>query len=529
LRQEKHSRVAYLCMEYGLTSDFKLYAGGLGILAGDYLKAASDMQLPVTGIGILWRQGYTRQIIDSNGNPVDSYPIYDYDFLQDTGIKVKVRIRERDVFCKVWRVECFNNAPLYLLDTYLPENQDPWITGQLYGWFAEERIAQEMVLGIGGIRALRRLGIEIDVYHFNEGHAVFAGLELIREKMEGKGLDFKEAWKATREEIVFTTHTPVIEGNEEHPLALLKYMGADQNLTLEEMIEIGGAPFNMTVAALRLSYISNGVSQLHTKTANKMWDKVSDCSEIIAITNGVHLSTWVADEILAIYLEKERLWSVHQELKKELIDFIAERTGRRLKKDSLLIGFARRAAPYKRGNFIFSDEEKIAPFLQEGMIQLIISGKAHPLDKVGKNIVKRQVKYSRKYPDSVIFLEDYDMETARYLTRGCDVWLNNPIIFREACGTSGIKAAMNGVLNVSTLDGWWPEVCQHDINGWQIESASDSLYQVLLNQVLPTYYHDRRKWIKMMQTSIKSTLNRLSARRMLKDYFTLMYDKKMLF
>lgn len=538
-------QVAYFCMEYGLESNFKIYAGGLGILAGDYLKAAKDMKLPVIGIGILWKQGYTRQVIGEDRRPIDSYPVYRYDFLEDTGVKVKVKIRGRDVYCRVWMVDQFANAPLFLLDTDLPENEDPWITGQLYGWFAEERIAQEMVLGIGGVRAIRALELDIDIFHFNEGHAVFAGLELIREKMEEEGMSFHEAWEATREEVVFTTHTPVIEGNEEHSHALLQYMGAGQNLSLEEMVEIGGAPFNMTVAGLRLSYISNGVSKLHSRTANKMWEDVSNRSEIIGITNGVHRPTWVSEEIISSLDDGEKLWQIHQKLKEELINFVEGKTGRRLRSDSLLIGFARRAAPYKRGDFIFIDEEKIAPLLREGKMQLIFSGKAHPLDDTGKEIVARQVGFADKYPERVIFLEDYDMEIARYLTRGCDLWLNNPRRPKEACGTSGIKAAMNGVLNLSTLDGWWPEICRHGENGWQLGDGLDeddfsgthqervkrqdqhdleSLYRVLLTEVIPTYYQDRKKWIWMMQASIKSTYIQLSARRMLSDYYSLMYE-----
>ena len=210
-------RVAYFCMEYGLESSFKMYAGGLGILAGDFMKGAKDHGFPIVGLGIKWKQGYTDQVLDDEGRPYDTYHNYQYDFLKDTGVMVTVKIRKRDVVCKVWEVDHFGNAPLYLLDTDLPENEDAWITGQLYGWFGEDRIAQEMVLGIGGVRALRALNLELDVYHFNEGHALFAGFELIKEKMDN-GMSYEEAFKATREEIVFTTHTPVIQGNETHYL-----------------------------------------------------------------------------------------------------------------------------------------------------------------------------------------------------------------------------------------------------------------------------------------------------------------------
>ncbi|MFW6264797.1 MAG: alpha-glucan family phosphorylase [Bacillota bacterium] len=542
---EKIPKVAYFCMEYGLDSDFKIYAGGLGILAGDYLKAAKDMELPVIGVGILWKQGYTQQLLDSDGKPYDSYPNYNYDFLKDTGIKVKVRIRERDVYCKVWQVDNFNNNPLILLDTDLPENEDAWISGQLYGWFAEERIAQEMVLGIGGVRALRELGFEADIYHFNEGHAVFAGIELIREKMEEENLLFEEAWEETREEIVFTTHTPIIQGNEEHPHALLQYMGAYQSLSLEQMAAIGGVPFNMTVAGLRLSYISNGVSKLHGNTANKMWEDVDNSSEIIAITNGVHRPTWASQRIIENYQDKEKLWQLHMEHKEELLAYVKEKTGQLLKKDLLLIGFSRRAAPYKRGTFIFSDLEKIEPYLKDSRVQIIFSGKAHPLDDTGKEIVAKQYEMARKYPESVVFLEDYSMEIGSYLVKGCDIWLNNPRRPKEACGTSGVKAAMNGVLNFSTLDGWWPEAYQEGKNGWQLGNGKEaedfdgsikeqikkqdqndlnSLYTVLLEEILPCYYKDQEKWREMMQNSIESTYEKFSAQRMLEDYYQKMYN-----
>ncbi|MFW5992404.1 MAG: alpha-glucan family phosphorylase [Halanaerobiaceae bacterium] len=549
MKDDNTPTVAYFCMEYGLESSFKIYAGGLGILAGDYLKAAEEMNKPVVGVGILWKQGYTRQLIGEDGQPYDSYPVYKYNFLEDTGVTVKVKIRKRDISCKVWRVTNYGNNPLYLLDTDLEENSDSWITGQLYGWFEEERIAQEMILGIGGIRALRKLGIDPDIYHFNEGHAVFAGLELIREGME-EGLSFESAREEVREKIVFTTHTPVIQGNEEHPHRLLQYMGVSHDFTLEQMAAIGGIPFNMTVAGLRLSYISNGVSSLHSNTANEMWKDIDNRSEIIAVTNGVHHSTWVSPEIINNYRNGNNLWQEHRRHKNTLINYVENKTGQRLNQDSLLIGFARRAAPYKRGTFIFREEEKIADLLHSGKIQIIFSGKAHPLDDEGKAIVARQAALARKYPESVVFIEDYDMETAFYLTQGCDLWLNTPRRPKEACGTSGIKAAMNGVLNLSILDGWWAQACEHGQNGWQFgngkgednfkgnhaqkikeQDANDlkSLYDVLLNEVIPTYYEKHDKWVKMMQDSINSTYERFSAERMLSEYYQKMYEIKKYF
>lgn len=538
MNEQKLPTVAYFSMEYGLHSDFKMYAGGLGILAGDYIKGAKDIGAPIVGIGIKWKQGYTDQRIDAEGKPYDTYHNYVYDFLEDTNVKVTVKIRNTNVVCKVWKTEKFGNNPLYLLDTDIPENGDAWITGQLYGWFGEERIAQEIVLGIGGVKAMRALQIPIDVYHFNEGHAALAATELIREKM-CNGSTFEEAWRATREEVVFTTHTPIKEGNETHPLERLEYMSAFNSLTRELMERIGGNPFNMTVAGLRLSRISNGVAALHADTSNKMWKDVSGRSEIIGITNAIHTPTWVDERMTRAYEENGDLWATHMEIKRELIDFIKERSGIQLSADHLLIGFSRRAAPYKRSDLIFSKPEIIEPYLKSGKIQIVFSGKAHPLDDTGKKIVSNLVAMMKKYPKSVVFLENYDMKIGAMLTRGSDIWLNNPRRPLEASGTSGMKAAMNGVLNCSILDGWWPEACIDGENGWQIGDGfettdfevldrhdSEALYDTLLNRVLPTYYDDRAKWVHMMRRSIETTREAFSTKRMLEEYYQKMYIKK---
>lgn len=529
--------VAYFSMEYGLHSDFKMYAGGLGILAGDYIKGAKDIQMPIVAIGVKWKQGYTDQRIDADGNPYDTYHNYVYDFLEDTGVKVAVKVRNIDVICKVWKTEHFGNNPLYLLDTDIPENNDAWITGQLYGWFGEERIAQEIVLGIGGVKAMRALEIPINVYHFNEGHAALAATELIREKM-CTGDTFEEAWKATKEEVVFTTHTPIKEGNETHPLERLEYMSAFNGLTRDQMERIGGNPFNMTVAGLRLSRISNGVAELHADTSNKMWKEVSGRSPIIAITNAIHTPTWVDERITRTFEDDGDLWATHMDLKQELIDFIQDRSGIQLDINNLLIGFSRRAAPYKRSDLIFSTPEIIEPYLKSGKIQIVFSGKAHPLDDNGKKIVSNLVSMMKKYPKSVVFLENYDMTIGAMLTRGSDIWLNNPRRPLEASGTSGMKASMNGVLNCSILDGWWPEACIDGVNGWQIGDGfettdfelldrhdTEALYDTLLNKVLPTYYENRPKWVEMMKQSIETTRHEFASKRMLEQYFNLMYIK----
>jgi starch phosphorylase len=533
----KLPKVAYFCMEYGLHQDFKMYAGGLGILAGDYMKGAKDYNYPMVGIGILWKQGYTDQRIDEAGKAYDTFHNYNYDFLEDTGIKVPVTIRGEEIQCKVWKTENWGTVPMYLLDTDIPENGDRWITGQLYGWFGEERVAQEIVLGVGGVRALRALNIEVDVYHFNEGHALFAGFELMREK-RADGMKFKKAWKHTKDEVVFTTHTPILQGNESHPIDRLMYMSANLGMTKSELKELGGSPFNMTVGALRLSRISNGVAQLHAETSNKMWKHIKKRSEIIAITNAIHLPTWVDAQMIAAAESGQNIWERHMHNKHALVDYVKAKTGQQLDANKLLIGFSRRAAPYKRSDLIFTTPEIIEPYLKDQRIQIIFSGKAHPLDDNGKGIVENLVAMSKKYPNSVVFLENYGMEIGAMLTRGSDVWLNNPRRPLEASGTSGMKASMNGVLNCSILDGWWPEACNHGVNGWQFgdgfESEDDAIldkhdldamYQVILNEVVPTYYTNQPKWVEMMRESILSTKDYFGVKRMLEEYYGKMYIK----
>lgn len=533
--KSKMPKIAYFCMEYGLDDKLKTYAGGLGILAGDYMKGARDHDFPIVGLGLKWKQGYTDQYIDKDGKPYDSYKNQNYDFLEDTGVEVSVKIRQRDVKIKVWKCDNFGNAPLYLLDTDVPGNEDGWITGQLYGWFGEERIAQEMVLGVGGVRALRALGIDVDLYHFNEGHALFAGFELIREKRE-KGDSYERAFVKSRDEIVFTTHTPVIQGNESHPIDRLMYMGANMGMTVEQLVAMGGAPFNMTVGALRLSKKANAVAQLHGETANEMWDWVEGRAEIVPITNAIHRPTWV-DKAMTDAAEKGTdLWEPHMKNKRDLIAFVKERTGAELKEDVLTLGFSRRAVPYKRANLLFRDPEVIDPLLRDGKLQIVYSGKAHPLDDMGKQLIMEIVGFSKKYPNAVVYIPNYDMATGAALTRGSDVWLNNPRRPKEASGTSGMKAAINGVLNFSTLDGWWPEACDHGENGWQFGDGfvgqteaehdkhdGDALYKVLLEEVMPTYYDNHKKWVEMMRKSIMGCKDEFAVLRMLEEYYEKLY------
>ncbi|ADL12607.1 alpha-glucan family phosphorylase [Acetohalobium arabaticum] len=535
------SNVAYFCMEYGLNEELPIYSGGLGVLAGDYLKAADDLDLPLVGIGILWDQGYTHQYIGEDGRPYDTFPTFDFDeYLQDTGVTVTVTVDGEEVNCKVKLLERYDNAPLYLLDTNISDSKHSWITSKLYDGDEYDRIAQEIVLGIGGVRALRELNINVDKYHFNEGHAVFAGVELIREKMEA-GMSFSEAKEATREEIVFTTHTPVEAGNEAHDHGLLRRLGVYNSLDYEMMESIGGNPFNMTVAGLKLSSVTNGVSKLHEQTTKEMWEDVEDKAPITGVTNGVHANTWQDERMKDAYEAGEDLWQPHSELKQELVDYIAGNHyyGTQLDTNTLIIGFARRAAEYKRWQLIFENEEKIAPLLEERKLQLVFSGKAHPDDELGKDIVQSLVQIEQRYKGSVVFLENYNLGVAQKMIKGCDVWLNNPRRPLEASGTSGMKAAMNGVLNLSVVDGWVGEGVEHNVSGWLIDELlpdisqlnddqqdAEALYKIIYDEILPTYYEDRDKWKKMMRASIDMSQEKFSAQRMIKDYYTRIYNPK---
>ena len=518
--------VAYFCMEFGLHESFPIYSGGLGILAGDFIKSAADLKLPVIGVGLLWERGYSVQRIGPDGQPFEEFPRYDYSYLRDTGVHVRVNVRGSEVPCNVWVTSRFGNVPLYLIQPTRLE--DRWITNRLYEAGTDVRIAQEMLLGIGGARALTWLGIPVSTHHFNEGHAVFAGVEMIAARMEA-GLTFPEAWAATRREIVFTTHTPVKAGNEEHSLKDLRRLGACLQLSGAEMRAIGGDPFNMTVAGLRLARLANAVAKLHGETARIMWKHITDAAPIISVTNGVHVPTWQSPLVRAAAADPARLWEAHALHRGELLAEIERRKGLQLDPAGILIGFARRAAGYKRPDLIVRDEQRLERLLARGA-HIVLAGKSHPDDKFGKTLIARLVTAERRHPGQVVYLENYDMALGRMLTRGCDVWLNNPIRPLEASGTSGMKAAMNGVLNLSILDGWWPEGCEHGVNGWAIgdtESGDDekdlaALYQVLEGEVLPAWA-DRARWIAMMQASITMGVEKFSSDRMLRDYFTKLY------
>ncbi|MFN8544851.1 MAG: alpha-glucan family phosphorylase [Candidatus Binatia bacterium] len=525
--------VAYFCMEFGLHESFPIYAGGLGILAGDFVKSAHDLGLPVVGVGLRYAHGYSRQRIGPDGLPIDEFPPCPATGLEDTEVRVRVRIATREVEARVWHTTAFGNASLFLLEPV--SHQDAWITRRLYDPTLDCRVAQEILLGVGGVRALRKLGIDVATYHFNEGHAVFAGIELVAEGMQ-RGARFGAALAAVREQIVFTTHTPVPAGNEVHSLAELRRLGACCELVDSEMRLLGGDPFNMTVAGLRLSRMANAVSQLHGEVSREMWKGVDRAAPIVAITNGVHRPTWQDAHIRGAGSAPSALWTAHQTLKDELLDIVAARTGTQLRRDVVTLGFARRAAGYKRSDLIFRDAARIEPLLAGGRLQLVFAGKAHPDDPEGKRIVGTLVRMARRFPESVAFVPDYDMVLGRALTRGTDVWLNNPVRPQEACGTSGMKAAMNGVLNLSVLDGWWAEACLHGENGWAIGEATDgapdqdardldALLTTLTDEVLPAY-SDRRRWVAMMQASIRTTEEHFSSDRMVREYFARLYARQ---
>lgn len=532
-------------MEFGLDTDLPVYSGGLGILAGDVMKSAGDLRLPVTGIGLFWGEGYCNQFVRPDGQIEDRYLPTARTALEPLDVELSVEVAGRQVPCRAFRVKDYLSSTLYLIEPVA--ESDRWITRRLYGGGQEDRIAQEMLLGIGGVRLLRALGEEPDIYHFNEGHAVFAGLELVREKREA-GLSLDDAVAAVRKQIVFTTHTPVKAGNEAHSIDLLMRLGAHVGLGKDELEAIGDSPFNMTVAGLRLARRANGVAELHARTAQVMWKDVSSGAPIIAITNGVHVPTWQDPRIRAAVVPDKpaeqrhrELWQTHQQLKEELFEEIARRGGPRMKTDVLTLGFARRAATYKRADLIFGEPDRLAALMERGL-QLVMAGKAHPADAEGKALVGRVVAASRRFAGQVIYLDNYNMELGALLTRGADVWLNNPRRPKEASGTSGMKAAMNGVLNCSVLDGWWPEGYRAGETGWQIGDGQndtvelspaevealdrrdrESLYQVLATEVIPRYYDQRDAWIAMMEKSIAMSSWRFSSDRMVQDYYRLLY------
>jgi len=610
------TKIAYFCAEYGIHNSLPEYSGGLGILAGDHLKSASDLDLPLTAIGLLYRYGFFRQRIGHDGWQEESYndvfeselalaPVYD-----ESGepLSVSVHIRGREVNAKVWLARV-GRISLYLLDTNVPENEpvDRLITGHLYGGDTETRIVQEKVLGLGGVRLLRKLGIEPEVYHLNEGHAAFSTLELASEYLtDHPDATFAEAAETMRGKCVFTTHTPVAAGNDVFPPdELIQCFSpefiASLRLTDSEFVALGRAVltddhefFGMTPLAIRMCRSANGVSKKHGEVSRALWQKMfptvlePDGVPITSVTNGVHPSTWIAPAFQSLYekqigadwreiarnsdawatavnlLSDNDIWNTHRTLKNLLIAFLRDRTRvkdageldtihehedtRRLFSPSaLIIGFARRVAAYKRWDLLFTDLDRLLRMVDdpERPIQFVFAGKAHPQDKTAKTILRElmSINHDSGWQRRAVFVEDYDQEVARYLVQGVDVWLNLPRRPMEASGTSGMKAAMNGVLNCSILDGWWIEGYNGE-NGFAIEGRTagslpasetdtdaadaEALYSILENEVIPAYYNvdaDGRSgpWIARMRNAIATLTPQFSSDRMVHDYLTNIY------
>jgi starch phosphorylase len=601
--------VAYFCMEYGFHESIQIYSGGLGILAGDHCKSASNLGVPFTAIGLYYREGYFHQQLDPSGwqgETFDSLKPENMPFTLVTdasgaALKIAVEVGGRVVTVQAWRLEV-GRINVYLLDTFVPENSDAdkYITAQLYdsgrrrGVDAQElRVAQELVLGIGGVRLLRALNVPATVFHMNEGHAAFLGLERIRELVGDGALDFNAAVEVVSSSSIFTTHTPVPAGNDAFPQAMVErnlvpYWTTALGVARETLLELAlvqqpwGPTFNMTVLALRLSRFANGVSELHGQVSRGMWGFLwggADAPEvpITHVTNGIHTRTFLAPSLARLFdrafkkgwddaiqdpatwqldkISDDDLWNTRLALKKKLIQFTRERLHRQNRRNNTLtssehvlddsvltIGFARRFATYKRATMLFKDLERLKRIVGgKRPVQFIFAGKAHPADNPGKEFIQALYRFSQD-PDlkgKVVFIEDYDMNVAKHLVQGCDIWLNNPRRPLEASGTSGEKASLNGCINFSVLDGWWREAWD-GTNGWAIgdetaygsddaslklqdDNDAQSLYDTLEFDLAVRYYDDRAAWLETVRRAIVTVAPKFSMQRQVIDYVNDLY------
>ncbi len=594
--------IAYFCAEYGLHHSVPIYSGGLGFLAGDILKEASDMGLPMVGIGFMYPQGYVRQVIGSDGWQNGANETIDKDIapiervLDSEGrhMTIQVPFIDPPVYTSVWKINV-GRVTLYLLDTDIEEN-DPWdrqISSHLYVPDLNQRLRQQIVLGIGGYRVLEELGIEYAILHLNEGHPAFALFERVRAFMENEGMTLERAIEQVRKSSVFTTHTPLQAATDVYSFDMMSHYFGDYwqrlGMNKEQFMQFGINPdhpesgFNMTVFGLKMCNYRNGVSKKHCEVSREIWKGVfseeqSAKAPIDYITNGVHLPTWLGDELFETLngtlgenwltmqdnpdiwmpvesIDDRELWNLHYTYKVRMVNFIRERVRRKwaderidpviamaegvmLDPDVLTIGFARRMTHYKRPDLILHDLDRLEKIINnfERPVQIIFAGKAHPSDNPGKMILQRIFKIAQdpRFRGRIAFVEDYGESVAKYLVRGCDVWLNNPLIPMEACGTSGMKASINGTLHCSSLDGWWPEG-YNGKNGWSFggERSDDTddaqaLYDTIERQIVPLYYElDERKlpgaWIAMMKEAMKSISPAFSARRMMKEYIGKFY------
>ncbi len=603
----QNSPIAYFSAEFGLHISIPIYSGGLGILAGDHCKEASDLGIPLVGIGFMYPQGYFKQRINPEGWQEATYVPFNrhdspiHQALTPAGVPctIKVEIGHRQVTVLVWQVRT-GRMSLYLIDTDVPDNtpEDRALSARLYGGDQEIRLCQEFLLGIGGVRILRALGINPAVWHCNEGHSAFLTLERIREFVT-KGHGHAEASDLIRQSTVFTTHTPVPAGHDIFPFHLMdryfhNYWG-QLGLSREEFLRLGETPesagqgFNMTALAMRLSAHVNGVSREHGRVSRQMWQHLwpglaQDLVPIRSLTNGIHAPTWISPEANSLYakylspewaeriddptiwqrvtdLPDDALWAVRQTTRRKLMRFIRERArdgwirghlqpmqaiarGTLLDPEALTIGFARRFATYKRATLLFRDLERLKQLLHNRWrpVQIIFAGKAHPADEPGRYFIHEVLNFcnDHKLGGHIAFLEDYDMHMAKYLVQGVDVWLNTPRAPLEASGTSGQKAALNGVINLSVLDGWWQEG-YNGANGWgiqplpegtdtQAQDAHDAeqLFRLLEQEVVPLFYQRDldgipRGWLHIVKESIKTVAPQFCTKRMVKEYMKQLY------
>jgi starch phosphorylase len=605
---DRSQPVAYFSAEFGVHGSLPIYSGGLGVLAGDHCKEASDLGLPLVGMGFIYPEGYFRQHLPPGGwqeaiydkLDLDQVPIHPVLDRSGNRLLVEVTLRSVPTYVQVWQLHV-GRVTLYLMDANVPQNT-PWdreLLARLYGGDQETRIRQETVLGLGGVRVLRALGIAPAAWHMNEGHSAFLVLERLRELVQA-GQPFDQAVDQIRQATIFTTHTPVPAGHDAFSFDLMdqyfRRFWDEMGISRERFMALGEheGRFNMTILALRLAGHANGVSKLHGEVSRRMWQPVwpgrpVEQVPIGAITNGVHAPSWVSATIKGLFSEcvaadweerhddpalwdrisqipDEMLWAAHQELKARLLTFVDERTremwrsgdleasqvlasGTLLDPDALTIGFARRFATYKRATLIFRDLERLKRILhaERRPVQIVFAGKAHPADAMGKEFIQQVYQYAQE-PElggRIAFIEDYDLHVARFLVQGVDVWLNNPRRPNEASGTSGMKAAMNGVPNLSVLDGWWSEGYQpaqdgRPANGWafgqvqyddwntQDEVDSQTLYRLLEEQVVPVYYERDaagipHAWVQIMKEAIRTSIVAFSTRRMVKEYVQQMY------
>jgi starch phosphorylase len=601
--------VAYLSMEFAIHNSLPIYAGGLGVLAGDTCKEACDLGLPLVGIGFMYPQGYFHQHFSPEGWQEEVYRQLDFDEAPITPINpvpgtnlcgplIQLQVGDRPLHLGVWQVR-LGRVSIYLLCCNVEENavQDRTLCDRLYIAEQEQRIQQEIVLGIGGVRVLRALGIQPSVWHANEGHSAFMTLERVREQVQ-QGVAFTKAIQRVRATTVFTTHTRVAAGHEVFPVWLMdKYfheywesLGVDREtfLNLGRQDDTSDEAFSMTMLALRMAGHRNAVSRLHARVTQKMWQGLRlDTKEeapVSYITNGIHVPTWVAREMgnlyekylgddvsekyddaslsnLVLNIPDQELWAVHQVLKRKLIAGMIQRArecsaereckasqvlamGSLIDQDTLTIGFVRRFAAYKRPDLIFRDVERLKRILTDAWhpVQIIFAGKSHPADFPSKQLLHRvyELAMDREFQGRIAFVEDYDIHMAHYLTQGVDVWLNTPRRLQEASGTSGMKAALNGVLHLSVRDGWWYEGYD-GANGWVIgddveaydpngedESDAAALYRLLEEEIVPLYYDRDRLgvpngWVRMIKEAINSIVPRFCTRRMLKEYIEQIY------